>query len=156
MDIITNSTQQQAGTYSEQLQKVSKNLSSLNGAYELQVQNSNENIKAAAKANEGINKLLSALEVTMHASQGAAVIYGENLKKSGHNVESLNSAYELQLQTLASANKSYQNFEKAMSSLGSTAEDAQKFKQQIAALSDNLASLNTVYGNMLTAMSFKK
>ena len=156
LDVITNSTQQQAGTYSEQLQKVSKNLGSLNGAYEMQLQNSNENIKAAAKANEGINKLLSSLETTMQASQKDAVTYGEHLKKSGHNVESLNSAYELQLQTLSSANKAYQNFEKAMSSLGSTADDANKFKQQIAALSDNLASLNTVYGNMLTAMSFKK
>ena len=153
LDIITNSTQQQAGTYSEQLQKVSKNLGSLNSAYELQLQNSNENIKAAAKANEGIQKLLSSLEATMQASQRDAVSYGEHLKKSGQNVESLNSAYELQLQTLASANKSYQNFEKAMSSLGSTTEDAHRFKQQIAALSDNLSSLNTVYGNMLTAMS---
>ena len=153
LDVITNSTQQQAGAYSEQLQKVSKNLGSLNGAYELQLQNSNENIKSASKANEGINKLLSGLETSLQASQKDAASYGENLKKSGRNVESLNAAYELQLQTLSSANKAYQNFEKAMASLGSTAEDANRFKQQIAALSDTLASLNTVYGNMLTAMS---
>ena len=89
----------------------------------------------------------------MQASQRDAVSYGEHLKKSGSNIESLNTAYELQLQTLASANKSYQGFEKAMASLGSTTEDANRFKQQIAALTDNLASLNTVYGNMLTAMS---
>ncbi len=153
LDIITNSTQQQAGVYSEQLKNVSKNLGSLNSAYELQLQNSNENIKAAAKANEGINKLLSSLEATMQASQRDAVSYGEHLKKTSGNVESLNSAYELQLQTIHSINKSYQDFEKAMASLGSTTDDANKFKQQIAALSDNLASLNTVYGNMLTAMS---
>ena len=153
LDVITNSTTQQAGTYSEQLQKVSKNLGSLNSAYELQLQNSNENIKAAAKANEGINKLLSSLEATMQASQRDAVSYGEHLKKTSGNISSLNSAYELQLQTINSANKSYQGFEKAMASLGSTSEDANRFKQQIAALSDNLSSLNTVYGNMLTAMS---
>lgn len=153
LDLITNSTQQQAGTYSEQLSKVSKNLGSLNSAYELQLQNSNENIKAAAKANEGIQKLISSLEATMQASQRDAVSYGEHLKKSSGNVESLNAAYELQLQTLGKANSAYQNFEKAMSSLGETTDDAKKFKQQIAAMSENLSALNTVYGNMLTAMA---
>jgi gliding motility-associated protein GldL len=153
LDLITNSTQQQAGSYSEQLQKVSKNLGSLNSAYELQLQNSNENIKAATQANAGIQKLISTLEASMQASQRDAVSYGEHLKKSSGNVESLNAAYELQLQTLGKANQSYQNFEKAMSSLGDTTEDAKKFKVQLAAMSENLGALNTVYGNMLTAMS---
>jgi len=153
LDLITNSTQQQAGTYSEQLQKVSKNLGSLNSAYELQLQNSNENIKAATQANAGIQKLISTLEASMQASQRDAVSYGEHLKKSSGNVESLNAAYELQLQTLGKANQSYANFEKAMSSLGDTTEDAKKFKVQLAAMSENLGALNTVYGNMLTAMS---
>lgn len=156
LDLITNSTQQQAGTYSEQLSKVSKNLSSLNSAYELQLQNSNENIKAAQKANEGINKLLSTLEASMQASQRDAVSYGEHLKKTATNVQSLNSAYELQLQTITNTNKSYANFEKAITALGETSEDAKKVKAQMASLSDNLASLNTVYGNMLTAMSIRK
>ena len=153
LDLITNSTQQQAGTYSEQLQKVSKNLGSLNSAYELQLQNSNENIKAAQKANEGINKLLSSLEATMQASQRDAVSYGEHLKKTSGNISSLNSAYELQLQTINNTNKSYANFEKAIAALGETSEDAKKVKQQMSSLSDNLSSLNTVYGNMLTAMN---
>ena len=153
LELITNSTQQQAGSYSEQLQKVSKNLGSLNSAYELQLQNSKENISSAQKANEGINKLVSTLEASMQSSQKDAVAYGEHLKKTSGNIQSLNSAYELQIQNISSANKSYQNFEKAMASLGETVGDAQKFKTQIAALSENLASLNTVYGNMLTAMS---
>ena len=153
LELITNSTQSQAGAYSEQLKKVSQNLTSLNGSYELQLQNSNENIKASQKANENLNKILSGLEATMQASQRDAVSVGEHLKKTSGNIQSLNSAYELQIQTLGSANKSYQNFEKAMMALGETAADAQKFKTQIAALSENLAALNTVYGNMLTAMS---
>lgn len=156
LELITNSTQQEAGTYSQQLQNVSKNLASLNSAYELQLQNSNENIKLASKANEGINKLLTALEESLKASQRDAISYSEHLKKSSNNVESLNAAYELQLQTLGKANFAYQNFEKAMSSLGEATEDAKKFKQQIAVMSENLAALNTVYGNMLTAMSLPR
>ena len=156
LDLITNSTQQQAGAYSDQLSKVSKNLASLNGAYELQLQNSNENIKAAQKANEGIGKLLSSLEASLKASERDAVSYGEHLKKTTGNVASLNSAYELQLQTITNTNKSYANFEKAITALGETSEDAKKVKAQMASLSDNLSSLNTVYGNMLTAMSIKR
>ena len=89
----------------------------------------------------------------MQASQRDAVSYGEHLKKTSGNISSLNSAYELQLQTINNTNKSYANFEKAISALGETSQDAQKVKQHMASLSDNLASLNTVYGNMLTAMS---
>jgi len=157
LDLITNSTQQQAGTYSEQLQKVSKNLGSLNSAYELQLQNSSENIKAASQANAGINKLLSTLEASLQASQRDAVSYGEHLKKTTGNIESLNATYELQLQStkdhVSKANKLYEGVEKTMSSLNESVEDAKRFKQGMAALSENLASLNTVYGNMLTAMS---
>ncbi|MEK6615259.1 MAG: gliding motility protein GldL [Bacteroidota bacterium] len=160
LDLITNSTQQQAGVYSEQLQKVSKNLGSLNSAYELQLQNSNENIQAASKANAGIQKLLSSLEASMQASQRDAISYGEHLKKTAGNVESLNAAYELQLKTtkehINKSGKLYEGVERTMASLNESSGDAQKFKQQISAMSENLTALNTVYGNMLTAMSFGK
>jgi gliding motility-associated protein GldL len=156
LDLIANSTQQQASTYSEQLQNVSKNLAALNSAYELQLKNSQENIRAAASANEGINKLLSALEESLKASQRDAISYSEHLKKSANNIESLNAAYELQLQTINKANSAYQNFEKTILSLGETTEDAKKFKQQLASMQENLAALNTIYGNMLTAMSLPR
>ncbi len=156
LDLITNSTQQQAGAYSDQLSKVSKNLTSLNSAYELQLKNSQENINAAQKANDGIGKLLSTLEASLKASERDAMSYGEHLKKTSGNVASLNSAYELQLQTINNTNKQYANFEKAISALGETSEDAKKVKTQMASLSDNLSSLNTVYGNMLTAMSVSR
>jgi len=43
-----------------------------------------------------------------------------------------------------------------MASLNESSEDAKKFKHQMAAMSENLSALNTVYGNMLTAMSIGK
>ena len=50
----------------------------------------------------------------------------------------------------------YEGVERSIASLGESANDANKFKQQMSALTDNLASLNTIYGNMLSAMNFKK
>lgn len=157
---LSISAQQEGGTYTEQLQKVSKNLGSLNSAYELQLQNSNENIKAAAKANEGIQKLLSTLEASMQASQRDAVSYGEHLKKTAGNVESLNAAYELQLQTtkehIGKSGKLYEGVERTLASVSESTEDAKRFKHQMSAMAENLSALNTVYGNMLTAMSIGK
>jgi hypothetical protein len=40
--------------------------------------------------------------------------------------------------------------------LSDSVEDTKRYRQEIAALSENLQSLNTVYGNMLNAMNFKK
>lgn len=154
---LSSSAQQEGGTYTEQLQKVSKNLGSLNNAYELQLQTSNDNIKAAAKANEGIQNLLSTLEASMQASQRDAVSYGEHLKKTAGSIESLNAAYELQLQTtkehISKSGNLYQGVERTLASLNETSEDAKKFQQQIGTMAENLSALNTVYGNMLTAMS---
>ena len=39
-----------------------------------------------------------------------------------------------------------------MKNLSDSVEDTKKYKEQIAQLSANLESLNTVYGNMLSAM----
>ena len=42
-----------------------------------------------------------------------------------------------------------------MADLQSTANDVAQYKAEISKLSQNLAALNTVYGNMLNAMSIK-
>src|ERR1051325_4087905 len=60
LDLITNSTQQQAGAYSDQLSKVSKNLASLNGAYELQMQM----IGGLNKSYQSFEKAMAALGET--------------------------------------------------------------------------------------------
>lgn len=50
------------------------------------------------------------------------------------------------------ATQSLSGLQTASVALTETAEDAVKFKEQLATLNKNLASLNSVYGNMLTAM----
>lgn len=42
-----------------------------------------------------------------------------------------------------------------MEDLKSTSADVAKYKEEVGKLSKNLASLNTVYGNMLAAMNVK-
>lgn len=47
----------------------------------------------------------------------------------------------------------YTKMNEAMSDMAKSAEDVRAYKDQLSSLNKNLGSLNTVYGNMLAAMS---
>ena len=47
----------------------------------------------------------------------------------------------------------YTKLNEAMANLGDSLQDTKQYKDQLAALNKNLGSLNSVYGNVLTAMS---
>lgn len=72
------------------------------------------------------------------------------------NLTSLNTIYELELQEsnnhLKALNQFYGKLAQASAAMNGTAEDALKAKAEINALATNLAKLNSVYGNMITAM----
>lgn len=102
------------------------------------------------------SKTSQALELISSSTSQQAGAYSENLSSFSKNLGTLNSAYELQAQAIAKATKMYEGVERSIASLGESANDANKFRQQMSALTDNLASLNTIYGNMLSAMNFKK
>lgn len=72
------------------------------------------------------------------------------------NLGALNQIYEVELQDannhLKAMNKFYSNLVNASDAMASSASDAVAAKEQIGTLSKNLAQLNTIYGNMLSAM----
>ena len=88
--------------------------------------------------------------LTDHAKEGAAV--GEALQKMSENMHSLNSMYELQLQELSKTKTLYADMGELVKNLADSVEDTKAYKENIAELSRNLKSLNTVYSNMLNAM----
>lgn len=96
--------------------------------------NSIKNFESAAK---GIAPTVDSLASTKK--------YSEELTKAAAQMESLNSLYKLQLESAtvnAEANKDI-------------AENAAMLKQQMQSMTANIASLNAVYGGMLSAMSNK-
>jgi len=82
---------------------------------------------------------------------------GEKLGVINKNLSALNAVYELQLQNnnehLKDSQKLYTDFGKITDNLKSSVEETEKYKEEIGKLSQNLADLNSVYGNMLSAMS---
>ena len=72
------------------------------------------------------------------------------------NLSSLNTIYELELQDtnnhLKAMNSFYSNLVQASETMQGSVVDAKKTQEQITLLAKNLGNLNTVYGNMLSAM----
>lgn len=82
--------------------------------------------------------------------------FHNQLQVLSKNLNALNQIYEVELEDannhLKAMNKFYGSLVNASEAMATSAEDAQAAKNEIAALSKNLASLNSVYGNMLSAM----
>ncbi len=139
--------------FTDNMKNASKKIGTLSESYDKASGAIGESISDLEKAS---GRTAQALDLITNSTQQQAGAYGEQLQKVSKNLNDLNASYELQSKMLSGLNNSYQSFEKVMTSLGDTTEDAKKFKTQIAALTGNLESLNTIYGNMLTAMSLGK
>jgi gliding motility-associated protein GldL len=89
-------------------------------------------------------------------SNDESASFGDQIIKVSKNLSALNASYELQLQGsndhLKATSKFYEGLESLMKNLNDSVDDTRRYKDQIAQLSTNLESLNTIYGNMLTAM----
>ncbi len=72
------------------------------------------------------------------------------------NLSSLNTIYELELQEsnnhLKALNQFYGKLAETSATMAGSVEDAKKAQEQIGQLAVNLGRLNSVYGNMLSAM----
>jgi gliding motility-associated protein GldL len=83
--------------------------------------------------------------------------YHEQVNNMAKNLSALNAVYELELQDssahLKSMNKFYHNMSLTMQNFNESLEESHQFKNEVSKLAKNLASLNSVYGNMLSAMS---
>lgn len=124
--------------YVDSVKKASSNVSTLADTYQ----------KAAASMSDLAN------------SNDAGYSIGESLNKVSKNLSALNATYELQLQGskthLDATNKFYDGLADLMKNLHDSVDDTKKYRQEMSQLSTNLTALNTVYGNMLSAMNFNK
>ncbi len=93
------------------------------------------------------------------ATSSDSKMYHEQVQTLAKNLSSLNAMYELELQDsnnhLKTLNKFYGNVAETMQNFSDSLNDARAFKDEVGKLSKNLASLNAVYGNMLSAMTIK-
>lgn len=79
------------------------------------------------------------------------------LQTMSKNLSALKALQEVDFsgtsEQIKSMNNFYTKLNEAMADLGDSLEDTKQYKDQLSVLNKNLGSLNSVYGNMLTAMS---
>ncbi len=118
------------------------------------VKNVTENMGELSASSSKASELLKELSGA-HSSA-----YVDQMDKMSENVASLNAVYEMQLQAsnnqMSAAGQLFENMTKLVENVGESVEDTRRYKQEMAQLNSHLESLNTVYGNMLTAMNVKR
>lgn len=123
--------------YATSLKDASQKVSSLSDSY--------------AKASESLVGLTNNVDAGRNA--------GESLQKMSANLTALNEMYEMQLrgsrEKLEAANQMFEGMGEMLTNLKNSVDDTKRYKENISELSDNLAKLNTVYGNMLAAMTVR-
>ena len=117
--------------------------------------NASEASKQLAAVGKAYKTTADAMSGMASASTDAKAYHAEvqNITK---NLGSLNAVYEMELQDannhIKAMNKFYGNLSSAMENMMDAGKDTAQMKQEIGKLTANLTQLNTVYGNMLTAM----
>lgn len=116
----------------------------------------NKSYDTTLKAMQEMATVSRSATADMANSSQNAKEYHTQVQSVTKNLESLNAVYELELQDANShvkaMNKFYSNLTTSLESMSKATEDAEQFKSEIKQLTSNLSNLNTVYGNMLTAM----
>jgi gliding motility-associated protein GldL len=98
----------------------------------------------------------AATMTSFNTASESAKGFHEQVQVLTKNLGSLNTIYELELKEsnnhLKALNSFYGQMAQASQAMMASVDDAQKAKEQIGALASNLGKLNSVYGNMLSAM----
>jgi gliding motility-associated protein GldL len=160
---------------SQGLKKLTETTNNFNAMGDLAA-TTNEYATTIRKANESLSNLSDSVKQTARSMSDTGMVYqaigesSKNLETGGKsyqerlealnkNLSALNAAYELQLRNASDHVKSseviYKGIEGLMSDLSGSAGDTKKYREQVSKLNENLASLNNVYGNMLSAMNVK-
>jgi hypothetical protein len=100
------------------------------------------------KVNKAANGLGSVSDIADSTNE-----YSKQVTSAAKNLESINSIYEDQIK---SSTEQTEASLKMASNMASSVEDARQMQEELAILSKNLNALNSVYGNMLSAMNTNK
>lgn len=118
-----------------------------------------KNVQAASSSLSEMNKSYGSAMKAVSAMADVSKDTGEyhsQVQKVTKNLAALNTIYEMELKDADShvknMNKFYESLGGAMQGLSAVGTNTTKFTSELGKLTDNLTSLNNVYGSMLTAM----
>lgn len=112
--------------------------------------------KLAESFEDASNSISSGLSTIGEGSRN----YTSSLERLNQNIAELNKSFEIQLDDTKSRMSASQKFNEDLSQMNeiltSSVNELMKYKDNAELLNRNLEALNTIYGNMLGAMSYRK
>jgi len=158
---IHNSIGELASTYTNTAHKISETgenmLARLN---ESSVKFTRQIDESGSKLSESYSRFSGAMDKGFKDFESNSSSYGENLNKLNKNIESLNASYEKQLKgttdQIHASSKFFEDLNQMNQIIASSAQEMKKYKENAEKLNSHLDALNSVYGNMLGAMNYKK
>lgn len=158
---LSNSIGELVGTYSNTASKISMTgegmLSKLNESSEKFTRQIDE---SGNKLVESYHKLSGSIERGFKELDQNSSSYGDNLQRLNKNIESLNGNYERQLKgtsdQIQASSKFFEDLNQMNQIIASSAQEMKKYKENAEKLNSHLDALNSIYGNMLGAMNYKK
>ncbi len=125
------------GEFAEKLKGASSNVDKLSDSY--------------TRASEALTGLADL--------KGQGNVYAEELVKMTSNLSELNEVYAKQVKaskdSIGLSSEVTESINELLKHLSASVEDTKKYKEEVAVLGQNLSKLNTVYGNMLSAMTIR-
>jgi gliding motility-associated protein GldL len=132
---------------------------SANEAYLSSINAATQSAKSVAEKYAITAESLSKSAEAIDFSHVDGKAYGEQLQRISKNLADLNSIYEMQMKStseqLQKTDKMKDTIDLFLTNLTDSVENTARYKDQVAVLAQNVAALNQVYGNMLTAMNYK-
>jgi gliding motility-associated protein GldL len=150
--------------YVQTLQKASESVGEFSDKYV----NSTESISVAAqKLSASYDETAETISASgkdfagkVSASSENCGEYNASMEEVNKNLSALNAIYELQLkqtdEQMKNAKTLHTDMDKVLQTLAASLDNAQVYKKETEQLNNNLSALNTVYGNMLSAMNGSK
>jgi gliding motility-associated protein GldL len=116
--------------------------------------------ESGTKLVESYQKLSGSIEKGYKELDQNSASYGDSLHKLNKNIESLNGSYEKQLKgthdQFQASTKFFDDINAMNQIIVSSAQEMKKYKENAEKLNSHLDALNSIYGNMLGAMNYKK
>ena len=146
---------QKLGTTVEKMGEIS-DVVKATGDYTQKTKEASQALDAVKAAYSNAATSATTFNNSSNAASAGAKVFHEQIQVLTKNLSSINTIYELELQEnnnhLKALNQFYGKLNEASNAMNTTAGDAVRAKDQISALANNLGKLNSVYGNMLSAM----
>ena len=106
---------------------------------------------------ETFGALNNAVDEQMKQVKSQSESYTQQMSAVNKNISALNALYELQINETKDCLESFRSMQGDMSEMlehvSLSVDNAKLFKQESQQLANNVASLNSVYGNMLSVVN---